>query len=200
MRHCSAACVRSPHIRYEIAQRIDYEYIFFGLVAVWPEFHRLYHVRVRAYNHVNADGFEEISRVLLLLVGQELVLVAPVYAHRHKLGSGLARGLHIGFYACSVDIVHNHAVARLYAVGTIGVIEKSELDVVDAHDFRQGADTGAVVGVCSDMRYAEAVECGYGGFQALAPLSRVWLLAVSKRSNPASESALANAGGALKHG
>ena len=66
--HCSAACVGSPHIRYEIAQRIDYEYVFFGLVAVWPEFHRLYHVRVRAYHHVNADGFEEISRVLLLLV------------------------------------------------------------------------------------------------------------------------------------
>ncbi len=116
-----------------------------------------------SYNKVDTYSLEEIGGMFLRCVGQHAVFVAPMHAHRHDVGSGATCGIDVGVYYFPVDIINHYSIARLNAIGAIGVIQKSYLYTVDIDYFRNRTHARGITAVCSYVSEAAGNKLGNGG-------------------------------------
>ena len=81
-----------------------------------------------------------------------------MHRHHYDLGAGFACLRDLARHFVAVDERYLYSVGRLYAVGAVGVVEKSYLYSVDVFDERYHAVALLRCGVGAYMVYSERIE------------------------------------------
>lgn len=139
MYHDTPARVARLHVGYEIAQRVYREMAIKGIGFADIQLYRLDYMWVTAYDHVDAMASEEAIDAFLSGIGQQVILVAPVYGYHEQFGSGTPRGIDVELDSGGVDIVNNDLWPRGDTVGAVGVVEEAYLEPFDFFDQRDGS-------------------------------------------------------------
>ncbi len=83
-------------------------------------------MRMRTDYKFYSPALQPFGESALRMVGKRTVFIAPMHAGAYYFRSRRTRGIYVGIHQRAVYVVHDCAVALLYAVGAVGVVEKSD--------------------------------------------------------------------------
>ena len=129
-----------------------------GVIFMRQRTYWLDHMRVTAYNVVNAYAVEPLFQLLLVFIRLSLELCSPVHAGNYAVSLELACTYDIGLDLCGVYQIDYNWLCHGYAVGIIGVVENGNPDSVLFKYERVESVPFSLIAVCAQMWYSKAVK------------------------------------------
>ena len=117
-------------------------------------------MRVASDYKVHTLVHKKVRYLFLTAVLQQHILYAPVDSDNDNLGTGLTRAPYLVGHPVFLNQSHLYPIARLNAVGSVCIIQKTDLDTVYILYKRDFCVAVGSVVKCSDVIHAKRVERG----------------------------------------